>query len=83
MCILYPCGIPLLFAMLMRRERQRKMGKVRGVESPVCAWLSNTPASQGEDFLDSYIGFVAAGYSVNVRAVVQCQAIPSLVTDFL
>ena len=41
------------------------------------------PASQGEDFLDSYIGFVAAGYSVNVRAVVQCQAIPSLVTDFL
>ena len=30
MCILYPCGIPLLFALLMRRERQLKMGKVCG-----------------------------------------------------
>lgn len=29
MCFLYPCGIPLLFALLMRRERLNKVGKAR------------------------------------------------------
>jgi hypothetical protein len=29
-------------------------------------------ALQGDDFLDSYIGFVAAGYSLKVRLRVRC-----------
>lgn len=68
MCFLYPCGIPLLFALLMRRERQSKL--VKASTFRVCwieHWLTGTAALQGEDFLDSYIGFVAAGYSLKVR----------------
>lgn len=66
MCFLYPCGIPLLFALLMRRERQRKVGKAR--RGAFCLRESaDRFVLQGEDFLDSYIGFVAAGYSVKAR----------------
>ena len=74
MCILYPLGIPLLFAALMRHERRTKNLKVRFLHS-LCATASamNTQRLfllQGEQFLDSYIGFVSAGYSVKVGSVI-------------
>ncbi len=76
MCILYPLGIPLLFAALMRRERNAMVAKARRrrprCASPPHAEVLTRGAAlgcglQSQDFLDSYIGFVSAGYSVKVR----------------
>jgi hypothetical protein len=37
MCFLYPVGIPLMFAALMRRERQATVAKVHLQSVPSCA----------------------------------------------
>ena len=57
MCLLYPAGIPLLFAAAVRCQRKRA-------------------AADGTDLMDSYVGFLAAGYSpkVCVCVCVLCHA---------